>query len=55
VQPILIIVFAPLLAALRKLSVANLSNLTPHPWYSRFHYSHPTRLEREAALQKAPL
>jgi STE24 endopeptidase len=41
----------PLLHALRKLSRDNLSNLTPHPLYSRFHYSHPTLLERETALR----
>lgn len=44
----------PLISALRKLTVANLSNLTPHPWYSFFHYSHPTLLEREEAMQKTP-
>jgi STE24 endopeptidase len=36
--------------ALRKLSEQNLSNLTPHPLYSGFYYSHPTLLERERAL-----
>jgi STE24 endopeptidase len=41
---------APLVGALRKLAEKNLSNLTPHPWYSTFHYSHPTLLERERAL-----
>ncbi|WP_045218194.1 M48 family metallopeptidase [Desulfonatronum thioautotrophicum] len=41
---------APMISALRKLSEKNLSNLTPHPRYSAFHYSHPTLLEREAAL-----
>ena len=40
----------PLLGALRKLSEKNLSNLTPHPWFSTFYYSHPTLLERERAL-----
>jgi len=40
----------PLLRALRKLHKENLSNLTPHPVYSSFYYSHPTLLEREAAL-----
>ncbi len=45
---------APLVTALRKLSEKNLSNLTPHPWYSAFHYSHPTLLEREAALLARP-
>lgn len=40
-----------LVGALRKLSEKNLSNLNPHPWYSTFHYSHPTLVEREKALQ----
>ena len=37
--------------ALRKLTEKNLGNLTPHPLYSSFYYSHPTLLERERALQ----
>src|SRR5437773_6859201 len=37
--------------ALRKLSEKNLSNLTPHPLYSGFYYSHPTLLERQRALR----
>jgi STE24 endopeptidase len=41
---------APLVGALRKLNEKNLSNLIPHPLYSRFYYSHPTLLEREQAL-----
>lgn len=41
----------PLITALRKLSEKNLSNLTPHPLYSRFYYSHPTLVEREQALK----
>jgi len=41
---------APLVGALRKLNEKNLSNLTPHPAYSGFYYSHPTLLERERAL-----
>jgi STE24 endopeptidase len=41
-----------LIGALRKLSEKNLSNLTPHPAYSAFYYSHPTLLERERALAK---
>ncbi|HXT12716.1 MAG TPA: M48 family metallopeptidase [Candidatus Angelobacter sp.] len=41
-----------LIGALRKLNEKNLSNLTPHPLYSGFHYSHPTLLEREAALNR---
>jgi STE24 endopeptidase len=40
----------PLIGALRKLNEKNLSNLTPHPLYSGFYYSHPTLLERERAL-----
>jgi STE24 endopeptidase len=41
-----------LIGALRKLTEKNLSNLTPHPIYSAFYYSHPTLLERETALGK---
>lgn len=40
-----------LIQALRKLSEKNLSNLTPHPLYSSFYYSHPTLPERERALR----
>jgi STE24 endopeptidase len=47
--------YQPLIAALRKLNEKNLSNLTPHPVYSGFYYSHPTLLEREAALASIPL
>jgi len=39
-----------LVGALRKLNEKNLSNLTPHPGYSAFYYSHPTLQEREQAL-----
>jgi STE24 endopeptidase len=42
-----------LVGALRKLTEKNLSNLTPHPIYSGFYYSHPTLLERERALKEA--
>ncbi len=35
-----------LASALKKLSVKNLSNLTPHKTYVFFHYSHPTLLQR---------
>jgi len=41
---------ASLTGALRKLNEKNLSNLTPHPIFSGFYYSHPTLLERERAL-----
>ncbi|HEY3861175.1 MAG TPA: M48 family metallopeptidase [Verrucomicrobiae bacterium] len=42
----------PLIAALRKLNEKNLSNLSPHPFYSGFYYSHPTLIEREEALAR---
>jgi STE24 endopeptidase len=38
--------------SLVKLSKDNLSNLTPHPWYSFYHYSHPTTSERVEAIEK---
>jgi len=41
----------PLATALKKLSVENLSNLTPHPLYVFMHYSHPTLLQRLQALK----
>jgi STE24 endopeptidase len=41
-----------LITALKKLSSKNLSNLTPHPAYVFFYYSHPTLLERIRALKK---
>lgn len=41
-----------MIGALRKLAQKNLTNLTPHRWFSGFHYSHPTLVEREAALAK---
>ncbi len=42
----------PLKEALKKLSVNHLSNLTPHPAYVFFHYSHPPLLQRLKALDK---
>jgi STE24 endopeptidase len=39
-----------LINALKKLSSKNLSNLTPHPAYVFFNYSHPTLLQRIKAL-----
>jgi len=36
--------------ALKTISVKSLSNLTPHPWYVFFHYSHPPLLSRLKAL-----
>jgi STE24 endopeptidase len=44
-----------LVGALRKLNEKNLSNLTPHPLYSSFYYSHPTLMERERALNSGAL
>jgi STE24 endopeptidase len=41
----------PLISALRKLYVENLSHPLPHPLMTTFHYSHPTLLEREKALR----
>lgn len=41
---------AAMVGALRKLAQKNLTNLTPHRWYSAFFYSHPTLVERERAL-----
>ncbi len=38
--------------ALVKLTKENLGNLTPHPYYSAYHYSHPTTLERVEAINK---
>ena len=40
-----------LIDALKKLSVKNLSNLTPHPAYVFVNYSHPPLLERIQALK----
>ena len=42
----------PMVGALHKLAQKNLSNLTPHPLFSGFYYSHPTVTEREQALLK---
>ncbi|PLX12099.1 MAG: peptidase M48, partial [Marinilabiliales bacterium] len=41
-----------LINSLKKLSVNNLSNLTPHKLYVFFHYSHPTLLQRSKAIEK---
>jgi STE24 endopeptidase len=41
----------PMEEALINLTVKNLSNLTPHPWYSAYHYSHPTPTERIGAIR----
>jgi len=41
-----------LVSSLKKLSKNNLSNLTPHPVFVFFHYSHPPLLQRIRSLQK---
>lgn len=40
-----------LISSLKKLSRNNLSNLTPHPAYVFFHYSHPTLLQRIRSIR----
>lgn len=44
----------PMISALKKLSVDNLSNLTPHPLKVILDYSHPPVLERIRALRRLP-
>ena len=44
----------PLIAALKKLSADNLSNLTPHPLAVCLDYAHPPVLQRIAALRRLP-
>jgi STE24 endopeptidase len=39
-----------MVAALKKLSVDNLSNLTPHPFYVFLNYAHPPVLQRIQSL-----
>lgn len=46
---------ASMISALKKLSVHNLSNLTPHPFYVFLNYSHPPVLQRIQILSSAPL
>ena len=43
----------PLVRALKKMAADNLSNLHPHPFYTRFNYSHPPILERIKQLEAA--
>ena len=40
----------PMRKALKRLAVDNLANLTPHPLYAWFYYSHPPLVERIARL-----
>jgi len=42
----------PMEEALVNLTIKNLANLTPHPWYSFYHYSHPTPVERIEAIRQ---
>jgi STE24 endopeptidase len=42
-----------MVSALKKLSVKNLANLTPHPLYVFFHYSHPPTLQRIEWIRKS--
>ncbi len=42
---------APLVSALKKLAVDNLSNLTPHPFYVVIHHTHPPLLSRIEAIK----
>lgn len=42
----------PLIAGLKRLSVSNLSNLTPHPLHVLLNYSHPPILARIEALRR---
>ncbi|MBN1375820.1 MAG: M48 family metalloprotease, partial [Dehalococcoidia bacterium] len=37
--------------ALKKLAADNLSNLTPHPFYTFLYYSHPPLIERIEAIK----
>ncbi|MBL7686070.1 MAG: M48 family metallopeptidase [Deltaproteobacteria bacterium] len=46
---------AHMISSLVKLSKDNLSNLTPHPLYSAYHYSHPTTMERAKAIEEIEL
>ena len=41
----------PLISGLKTLSKTSLSNLTPHPAYVWFHYSHPSLQQRIAAMK----
>ncbi len=41
----------PLVSALKKMAVDNLSNLCPHPLYVKFNYSHPPITERIKLLE----
>jgi STE24 endopeptidase len=40
----------PMSSALKRLAADNLANLSPHPLYAWFYYSHPPLVERIARL-----
>ena len=42
----------PMIEALKRLAVDNLANLTPHPFYAWFYYSHPPLVERVRRLRE---
>jgi STE24 endopeptidase len=42
----------PMIRSLKRLAADNLSNLTPHPLYAWFYFSHPPILERIRTLEK---
>jgi STE24 endopeptidase len=41
-----------LISALKRLSVKNLSNLTPHPLYAFLNYSHPPLAQRVEQMRR---
>jgi len=41
----------PMCSTLKRLAADNLSNLTPHPFYAWFYYSHPPLVERISRLK----
>lgn len=42
----------PMEEALINLAIQNLSNPAPHPWYSAYHFSHPSTAERVQAIRQ---
>jgi STE24 endopeptidase len=42
----------PMVTGFKRLAADNLANLTPHPFYVWFHYSHPPLVDRVAWLEK---